>query len=92
MLLYIPGIIKSYSYAMTYYIAQDEPELSAEKCICKSMDMMKGHKMELFLLDLSFIGWILLCILTGGIALLWVEPYYLSARAAFYEELKESQL
>jgi uncharacterized membrane protein len=88
LLLIVPGIIKSYSYAMTPYLLHDHPELGAEALICKSMEMMKGHKMKLFLLDLSFIGWGLLCILTLGIGLLWLSPYMQSARAAFYEDVR----
>ena len=49
---------------------------------------MKGHKWDLFVLDLSFIGWILLGIMTAGIGLLWVAPYMETTRAAFYEDLK----
>ena len=70
------------------YILKDRPDLKYNGAIEESMRMMRGNKMKLFLLDLSFIGWILLCIITLGIALLWVEPYIVSARAAFYEELK----
>jgi uncharacterized membrane protein len=88
LLLIVPGIVKSYSYAMTPYLLHDHPELGAEALICKSMEMMKGHKMKLFLLDLSFIGWGLLCILTLGIGLLWLSPYMYSARAAFYEDVR----
>lgn len=88
LLLVIPGIIKSYSYAMTPFILNDEPELGADEVICKSMAMMRGHKMKLFLLDLSFIGWILLAILTLGIGFLWLVPWMESARAAFYLDLK----
>lgn len=91
LLLLIPGVIKTYSYAMVPYLLKDEPELSADETIMKSMAMMKGNKMKLFLLDLSFIGWILLSILTVGIGLLWVLPYTMSARAAFYEDLKNAQ-
>lgn len=91
LLLFIPGIIKSYSYAMTYYIALDNPELGANECIERSMKMMKGHKGRLFLLDLSFIGWILLALLTLGIGLLWVNPYMKTARSHFYEELKAAE-
>lgn len=91
LLLIIPGIIKGYSYAMTYYIALDHPELNAEQCIQRSMKMMSGHKMKLFLLDLSFIGWILLCILTLGIAALWVQPYINVAHSHFYQELKAAE-
>lgn len=61
-LLIVPGIIKSYSYAMTYYILKDEPELKYNAAIEKSMSMMNGYKMKLFLLDLSFIGWMILSV------------------------------
>lgn len=87
-LLIVPGIIKSYSYAMTEYIMVDNPELSGNAAIEESMRMMKGHKMELFLLDLSFIGWILLVILTMGLGALLLEPYIYATRAAYYEDLK----
>ncbi len=92
LLLIIPGIIKAYSYAMTYYILKDEPELRYNGAIERSMKMMNGHKMDLFLLDLSFIGWYLLCILTLGLGLLLVIPYHYTARAHFYEELKQNEL
>ncbi|MCQ2374411.1 MAG: DUF975 family protein [Salinivirgaceae bacterium] len=88
LLLFIPGIIKSYAYAMTYYIANDCPELSANECIDKSIEMMRGHKMDLFLLDLSFIGWIILCLLSCGIGFLWLIPYECTARADFYNKIK----
>ena len=88
LLLLIPGIIKSYSYAMAPYILKDNPEMGAEEAIVESMKMMKGYKLKLFLLDLSFIGWIILMILTLGIGLLLLAPYMNTARATFYEELK----
>ena len=89
LLLIIPGIIKSYSYAMTPYIMRDHPELSAVDCIDRSMSMMNGFKWKLFLLDLSFIGWYLLSCLSLGIGLLWLTPYIYCSRAKFYEELKQ---
>ena len=89
LLFIIPGIIKSYSYAMTFFIAKDHPELSADDCIEESMKMMDGHKWDLFLLDLSFIGWALLCLIfTLGIGFLWLCPYVMSSHAIFYKELK----
>lgn len=91
LLLVIPGIIKGFSYAMTPYILKDNPELSNNAAIEKSMAMMNGHKMELFILELTFIGWILLGIITFGIGLLLVEPYMMTAIAHFYEDLKEEQ-
>lgn len=88
ILLIIPGIIKGYSYAMASYISIDNEELSAEECIQRSIKMMQGHKMQLFLLDLSFFGWVLLSILTLGIGFLWLTPYQESAHIKFYENLK----
>lgn len=88
ILLIIPGIIMSYAYAMTPYIMEDHPELSPSECIAKSKQMMKGYKWKLFLLDLGFIGWILLAIITLGIFTLWLTPWMSCSRAKFYEELK----
>lgn len=88
LLLIVPGIVKSYSYALTPYILVDHPELANNAAIEKSMAMMRGHKMKLFLLDLSFIGWWFLCLLTLGIGLLFLTPYVYASRAAFYEDLK----
>lgn len=88
LLFIIPGIIKYYAYSMTYYISHDNPQMKANDAIELSMKMMKGNKGKLFLLDLSFIGWFLLCILTLGIGLLWLYPYILTSRAAFYEDVK----
>lgn len=90
LLLIIPGIIKSYSYAMTPYILKDNPELENNAAIEKSMELMQGKKMKLFLLDLSFIGWAFLGMLTFGIGMLWVSSYVYTARAAFYEDLKQN--
>lgn len=92
LLLIIPGIIKAYSYGMTAYILKDEPELTFNGAIEKSMQMMEGNKMKLFMLDLSFIGWALLAILTVGIGFLWLIPYMQESRAAFYEDLKKNSV
>lgn len=88
LLLIIPGLIMSYAYAMTPYLAADHPELGAKATIDLSRDMMKGHKWELFVLDLSFLGWILLSIITLGIVeVFYAGPYMASTHAAFYKEL-----
>ncbi len=87
LLLIVPGIVKSYSYAMTPYILQDDPDCKYDDAICRSMALMNGHKMDLFLLDLSFLGWAILCLFTLGIGFLFLFPYWLTARAKFYEEL-----
>ena len=88
LLFLIPGIVKSYSYAMTYYILADNPDMAPTDAITESRKMMDGNKWRLFCLDLSFIGWYLLSILTLGILALWISPYNMMARAEFYESLK----
>lgn len=88
LLLIVPGIIKAYAYSMTLYISKDHPELDADACIDLSIAMMKGHKAQLFWLHLSFIGWIILCILTLGIGTLWIKPYMECSIAHFYEDVK----
>ena len=88
LLLIIPGIIMGYAYEMTPFIMHDNPEMSAMDCIRKSKEMMRGYKWKLFCMDLSFIGWLLLCILTLGVLTLWVTPWMQCSHAKFYEELK----
>lgn len=87
ILLIVPGIVKSYSYALVPYLVEDEPELDADSCIHRSRELMAGHKWDLFCLDMSFIGWFFLCILTAGIGFLWLSPYVKTSHAAFYEDL-----
>lgn len=87
LLLIIPGIIKMYSYSMGYFILADRPDLSGNQARKRSMYLMKGHKWQLFCLDLSFIGWYLLSLLTLGILAFWIYPYHMTARAEFYNEL-----
>ncbi len=90
LLLIVPGIIKAYSYRMVPYILADEPELSANEVITKSREMMDGNKWQAFLLDLSFIGWILLGILTFGLGMFfWTSPYMYNANAALYLKLRD---
>lgn len=87
LLFIIPGIVKSYAYAMTPYIMAENPELTANEAITASKEMMDGHKGELFMLDLTFIGWDLLCILTLNLGHLVLNPYKNAARTVFYKEL-----
>lgn len=88
LLLIIPGIIKSLSYSMVPFVLKDNPELSFNAAIERSMAMMEGHKWEYFCLILTFIGWILLVIITAGIASLWVTPYVNATFANYYEAVK----
>ncbi|MDR0599585.1 MAG: DUF975 family protein [Treponema sp.] len=87
-LFVIPGIVKYYSYSMSFYILRDDPGIGAAGAITASRKMMNGHKGRLFCLDLSFIGWVLLSCLTLGIGFLWLIPYREQARAEFYEDLR----
>ncbi|MCW1940994.1 DUF975 family protein [Bacillus anthracis] len=89
LLFIIPGIIKSFSYSMTYFIINDHPEYSLNEAITESRRMMDGHKMEYFILCLSFIGWFILSCITLGIGFLWLIPYFYTTSAAFYEEIAE---
>lgn len=89
LLFCIPGIIKTYSYAMTFYILADHPEMKANEAITVSKNMMKGRKWDLFVLDLSFFWWVLLGIVTCGLAFIYVDPYMELSRAAFYESIKD---
>ncbi|MDT8336233.1 MAG: DUF975 family protein [Candidatus Izemoplasmatales bacterium] len=87
LLLVIPGIIKSYAYNMSMYLAVKDRTLGGVDAITKSKNMMNGNKSDLFLLDLSYIGWYLLSILTLGILLLWVIPRHQTARTLFFNEI-----
>ncbi len=87
LLFIIPGIIAAYSYAMAPYIMAQNPDIGIQEAVNMSKEMMQGHKGRLFILELSFIGWGLLCILlTLGIGALWLNPYISAAKAAFYLE------
>ena len=74
---------------MTFYILKDHPELSGNDAITASRKLMDGHKGDLFILQLSFIGWFLLSCLTCGILFFYTVPYYYATEAAFYESIKE---
>lgn len=93
LLFIIPGIIKSISYAMTPYILADCPDVKARDALKLSMRMMKGHKMEYFILSLSFIGWILLSVVTFGLVeIFYTGPYMGNTFAAYYLNRKEESI
>ncbi len=87
LLFIIPGIVKHYGYAMSEYLMARNTELTAMEALEKSQLLMKGRKMRLFLLNLSFIGWDLLVILTLGIASIYVVPYQKTAKTEFFNDL-----
>lgn len=91
LLLIIPGIIAELKYSMSYFIIKENPKIGSSEARKQSIEMMYGHKWQLFCLRFSFIGWILLSILTLGILFLWVIPYMRTAEAEFYNNLKANQ-
>ena len=89
LLFCIPGIIKTYAFSMAEFIVRDNPDMPTSEVLRKSQEMMKGHKWELFVLELSYIGWILLSSLTFGILLfVYVGPWMSVAKAEFYQRIK----
>ncbi|NLO48840.1 MAG: DUF975 family protein [Clostridiales bacterium] len=87
LLLIVPGIIAAYRYRMAYYIALDREDLGPLQCINESKRLMHGSKLELFILDLSFLGWWLLGMMTFGILLIWKLPYIQVTYAYVYQHL-----
>jgi len=84
---YIWAFVKSFSLVLAYYIAYDEPDLSAYECCKKSIEKMKGNRGNYFVLSLSFIGWAFLAVLTLGIGFFWLIPYINVSYVCFYEEV-----
>lgn len=84
LLFVVPGIIVSLMFSQAFYILSEDPSKSITQCINESVKLMNGHKGELFYLNLTFIGWWLLSILTLGIAALWVAPYQKLTEANYY--------
>ena len=88
MLLIIPGIIKSYAYAMTPFILAENPGMTASQAIRASEDLMDGHKFDLFVLGLTFLGWDLLAAVTMNLGNIALNPYKNAAYAAFYRQIQ----
>ena len=81
MLFIIPGFVASYRYSMAYFALMNDPSLTASQALEVSKQITGGHKMELFILDLSFFGWHLLCSMTFGILYIWKLPYIQTTKA-----------
>lgn len=89
ILLIIPGIIAALGYSMVFYIYADNQDLKPMEYLRKSKEMMLGYKWDYFVFGLSFLGWILLSVITFGIALIYVVPYMTIATTIYYDELKK---
>lgn len=92
LLLIIPGIIKSLSYSMSFFILADNPSVGVRNALNISKQITYGYKGPLFLLYLSFIGWGILASLTLGIGYLWLMPYIYTSLANFYDDLKNDAI
>lgn len=89
LLFLIPGIYASYGYAMAPYILSENPEMTANQAITESKKLMEGNRWRLFCLEISFIGWNLLCVMfTCGLGYIVLVPYMEASFAAFYREIK----
>ena len=89
-LFIVPGFIKTYEYSMIPYLLAENPNLSADEAFSMSKQMTTGQKMDLFVLDLSFLGWYCLGALCCGIGLLFVPPYPEASKAEVYLILRDS--
>lgn len=92
LLLIIPGIVKTYAYSMVPYILADNPRIGADEAIRLSNEMTRGHKWEMFVLDLSFIGWYILGAIALGIGVFFVNPYYDATKAELYLVLRRNAI
>lgn len=89
LLFIIPGIIAALSYSMYAYIYADGTKDNPMDVINESKRLMNGYKWDYFVFNLSFLGWMILCILTFGIAMIYVLPYVTVSEAMYYDELKK---
>lgn len=89
LLLIIPGIIKHYEYALVPYLMSDHPQMGYKEVLQRSMQLTEGHKWQMFVLDLSFIGWYILGSLLLGIGRVFVHPYVYATQAQLYLKLVE---
>lgn len=91
LLLVVPGVIKALSWSMAYYVKNDHPEYDWKQCMQASAQLTEGHKGEIFMLELSFIGWYLVGSLCLGVGTLWVRAYNEATMAQCYEWLRAQQ-
>lgn len=92
LLLIIPGIVKSISYSMSFYILSENPNIPVNEALNKSKALMEGHKMEFLVLQFSFFWWIVLTFITFGFMSIYVTPYIIATNTNFYKSLKEANI
>lgn len=89
MLFVIPGIVKAYSYSMMFFVIAENPKIGATKAMDISKILTQGHKADLFVLDLSFLGWAFLSSLISGLGFIWLFPYKHMTKTHAYYDLKK---
>lgn len=92
LMLIVPGIIKAISLSMSFLILADNPTVSVPKAMVLSEKMTEGHKKDLFLIGLSFLGWILFTLVSFMLASFVTVPYVMTSYALVYEQLKEESI
>jgi uncharacterized membrane protein len=90
LLFIIPGIVKSYSYALSSYLLVNDKTLGPVDAITKSRTFMNGKKMQLFMLDLGYLGWYVLSLFTLGILSIWVSAWHQTARTLFFADVVQT--
>ncbi|MBB5225167.1 DUF975 family protein [Treponema ruminis] len=88
LLFVIPGIVKAYSYSMMFYVLAENPRIGAMKAMDISKVLTQGHKANLFVMDMSFLGWAFLCAISCGIGFVWLIPYMTMTETYAYYDLK----
>jgi len=88
LLFIIPGIVAYLSYAQTFFILAENPQLEGRDALRRSKTLMKGNRLKLFFLFWRFFGWFLLGVLSLGIGFLWIMPYLATTLGRFYDDLQ----
>lgn len=92
LLFLIPGIVKFYSYSMMFFVMAENPKIGVCKAMQISKELTRGYKGELFVLDLSFIGWAILASIPCGLGYIWLAPYGFMTKTNAYQYLKQAAL
>lgn len=88
----LPGIFKAYSYSMAFYYLEEDPTISVRVALNKSKEATRGKRGSLFILQLSWLGWITLSIFTFGISLLWLLPYFSLTEYTAFSDMRYQEI
>ena len=91
LLFIIPGIVAVYRYRFALYNLCEDPDMGIMDAIRLSKEQTMGYKGDLFLLDLSFLGWLLLSACTAGLLGIWLSPYMAQTDIAYFQAIKQAK-